>query len=83
VTPTVSRLLLLRSSAANRELVVTLPETMHAAYPASTEAAVDALRRGRPWPGAAILWVDIAGRATRVLDSSPRSVRAAARRNPD
>lgn len=79
VTPAVSRLLLLRSTAVNRELVSTLPETMRSAYPAPTEAAIDALRRGGPWPGAAILWVDIAGRATRVLDSSPRSVRASAR----
>jgi transcriptional regulator with XRE-family HTH domain len=78
--PAVSRLLLLRSTAANRAVVTTMPETIRAAYPAPTEAAIDALRLGRSWPGAAILWVDIAGRATRVLDSTPRPVRAADRR---
>lgn len=72
--PAVGRLLVLRSCAANHRLVASLPETFRAAYPDSTEAAVDALRRGdRPWPGAAILWVSIDGSATRLLDGTPRA----------
>jgi transcriptional regulator with XRE-family HTH domain len=74
--PAVSRLLLLRSSAAHHDLVATLPETFANAYPAPAEAAFDALRLGRPWPAAAILWVDVAGAGTRVLGSTPRAVRA-------
>jgi transcriptional regulator with XRE-family HTH domain len=76
VTPRIGRLLLLRSSSANHELVRTLPATFRAAYPDSTEAAVDALRTGsRPWPGSAIVWVHVDGVATRVLDGTPRAVR--------
>lgn len=78
--PHVSRLLLLRSCAANHELVASLPETFRAAYPGPTAAAVDALRRGdRAWPGAAILWVDVDGAATRLMDSTPRAVLVGAR----
>ena len=75
-SPKVGRLLVLRSSAANHALVTTLSSTFRTAYPGSTEAAVDVLRTGRgSWPGAAIIWVDVDGAATRVLDSQPRGVR--------
>jgi transcriptional regulator with XRE-family HTH domain len=76
VAPTVGRLLLLRSCAANHELMATLPQTFRAAYPDSSEAAVAALRAGAaPWPGSAIVWVDIDGASTRVLDGVPRALR--------
>jgi transcriptional regulator with XRE-family HTH domain len=76
IVPRIGRLLLLRSSSATHELVRTLPATFRAAYPDSTEAAVDALRTGsRPWPGSAIVWVHIDGVATRVLEGTPRAVR--------
>jgi transcriptional regulator with XRE-family HTH domain len=74
-SPSIGRLLVLRSCAANHRLVASLPETFRTAYPDSTEAAVAALRSGdRPWPGAAILWVSIDGAATRLLDTTPRAV---------
>ncbi len=74
--PRVGRLLLLRSCAANHELLASLPETFRTAYPDSTEVAVAALRTGdRPWPGSAIVWVDVDGAATRVLGSTPRAAR--------
>jgi len=76
VVPRIGRLLLLRSTSATHELVRTLPATFRAAYPDSTEAAVDALRAGsRPWPGSAVVWVYIDGAATRVLEGTPRAVR--------
>lgn len=76
VVPGIGRLLILRSTSATHELVRTLPATFRAAYPDSTEAAVDALRTGtRPWPGSAIVWVYIDGAATRVLEGTPRAVR--------
>ena len=72
--PRVSRLLLLRSCAANHRLVASFPETFRAAYPHSTEVAVAALRHGAlPWPGAAILWVSVDGAETRLMDSVPRA----------
>jgi transcriptional regulator with XRE-family HTH domain len=80
VEPRIGRLLLLRSTAANHELVRTLPATFRAAYPDSTEAAVDALRTGaQPWPGSAIVWVHVHGAGTRVLDGTPRAARRGAR----
>jgi transcriptional regulator with XRE-family HTH domain len=76
IVPTIGRLLLLRSTSATHELVRTLPATFRAAYPDSTEAAVDALRTGsKPWPGSAVVWVHIDGAATRVLEGTPRAVR--------
>jgi transcriptional regulator with XRE-family HTH domain len=76
VEPAIGRLLLLRSCAATHELVASLPGTFRAAYPDSTEAAVRALRAGdRAWPGSAIVWVDVNGSATRVMDSTPRAAR--------
>lgn len=74
VAPPASRLLLLRSTAANRELVRTLPAAFRAAYPARTRDACASLNGEAPWPGAAILWVDVAGARTRVLHGPPRGV---------
>ncbi|MEI7745476.1 MAG: helix-turn-helix transcriptional regulator [Chloroflexota bacterium] len=76
--PAASRLLLLRSCGANHDLVRMLPATFAAAYPASAKAAVAALRDATaPWPGPAIVWVDVNGRSTRVLDGTPRGLRGA------
>jgi transcriptional regulator with XRE-family HTH domain len=73
--PRIGRLLLLRSSAANRELVRALPHTFATGYPASSADAVRALTAGdRPWPGAAIVWVQVEGRETRLLRGTPRGI---------
>ena len=78
--PKVGRLLLLRSCDANHRLIASLPETFRAAYPDSTEAAVAALRQGdRTWPGSAILWVNVDGAETRLMDSVPRAALVGAR----
>jgi transcriptional regulator with XRE-family HTH domain len=75
-TPRISRLLLLPDTAAMRELVATLPAVFSAAYPAATEAAVEALTTGTGrWPGDAIVWVRLDGAATRLLADSPRGIR--------
>jgi transcriptional regulator with XRE-family HTH domain len=75
--PTVGRLLLLRSCAAMHELVMSLPATFAAAYPGDTEEAVAALTGSTtPWPGAAIVWVAIDGKNTRLLRGVPRLVAA-------
>lgn len=70
----VSRLLVLRSTATNRELTRTFEATLRAAYPASTRAAVKALLDGEPWPGDAVIWVRIEGEAVELLDGPPRGV---------
>lgn len=78
--PRIDRLLLLRSSSPNHELVAGLPATFRTAYPAPTEDAVAALRgNGVPWPGSAIAWVRVDGSQTRLMDEAPRPVAAALR----
>ena len=76
--PVVGRLLLLRSTTATRDLVRSLPETFRSAYPARTEHAWAALTSAEArWPGAAILWVEVRGRDTRLLHGWPRGVEPA------
>ena len=70
----VSRLLILRSTASNRELARTFEGTLRAAYPASTRAAVRALVDDEPWPGDAIIWIRIEGDTVDLLDGPPRGV---------
>lgn len=58
-----------------RNLVQALPATFRAAYPARTVDAVAALTTaGRPWPGHAIVWVEVDGAGTRLLHGQPRGV---------
>jgi Helix-turn-helix. len=71
----IGRLLLLRSTAATRALATELPHLFRAAYPAPSRDAWDSLTTaGVPWPGAAILWVDVHGERTRILQGAPRGV---------
>ncbi len=72
---TTSRLLLVRSCRAMHDVVRTLPETFATAYPADPREAFAALREsGVPWPGAAMLWVTIDGRDSRLVDGLPRNL---------
>ena len=72
----VSRLLVLRSTRANRELARQFEATLQAAFPSRAVDAVAALGDPRtPWPGAAIIWADVIGGVARILDGPPRSVR--------
>lgn len=73
-SPPVSRLLLLRNTASSRDLVRTLPTTFAAAYPSRGRDAFDALTGGGPWPGPAVLWVNVDGARTRVLPGLPRGL---------
>lgn len=74
--PPVGRLLLLRSTAATRELARSLPVSFRAAYPGSSREAYEALTSATTrWPGAAIVWVDVQGAQTRVIHGPPRGVR--------
>jgi hypothetical protein len=73
-TPEISKLLVLRSTERTRGLARTFGSILHAAYPARTREAVDSLRTGSPWPGAAIVCVRIDGERVELLDGPPRGV---------
>jgi len=70
-----SRLLLLRSTAATRDLARRFEVTLRAAYPAQAVDVVRALRDGAPWPGPGIAWIRIDGDRVDLLDMPPRGVR--------
>jgi len=72
--PTMSKLLILRSTASTRELARTFQSTLRAAYPARWRDAVASLLEGAPWPGDAIVWIRIEGDRVDVLDGPPRGV---------
>lgn len=69
----VSRLLLLRSTRATRDLARVHAELLAAAYPASHARAVEALCGTAPWPGPAIVWLHVAGGVASILERAPRT----------
>jgi hypothetical protein len=77
--PPISRLLVVRSTPQSHEVVRDLAGLFAAAYPASTEAAVAALRTGSDWPGPAIVWMSVHGRSARIMEGPPRELRPARR----
>jgi len=72
--PAVSRLLILRSTRANRLLAATFEATLRAAYPAPIAAALDSLAGRGTWPGPALLWASVEGGAATILSRPPRGV---------
>ena len=72
--PTVHRLLVLRSTAATREIARRFEATLESAYPARTADVFAALTEGRRWPGHGILWADVRGDEARILERPPRGV---------
>lgn len=72
---TVSRLLVLRSTATTRELARRYVATLAAAYPARTEDVVQALTMpSTPWPGAGIAWIRIGAGDVSILRFPQRGV---------
>jgi transcriptional regulator with XRE-family HTH domain len=70
-----SRLLVLRSTRAMRDMARSFEQTLHSAYPARTADAVRALTESDvDWPGAAIIWAEVASDRTRILTEPPRGV---------
>jgi transcriptional regulator with XRE-family HTH domain len=72
--PSISRLLVLRSTKATRLLANDFHETLAAAYPARSADVVASLNGTTDWPGAGIVWVRVDGRQTRVLSGPPPGV---------
>jgi len=73
--PRIDRLLVLRSTRTNRDLVNRFRATIETAYPASPTDAYRALTTpDAPWPGAALIWASLDSVEARILDRPPRSV---------
>jgi DNA-binding XRE family transcriptional regulator len=72
--PHTSRLLVLRSTFATRQIASQFEATLRTAYPARSRDAVRSLTEGGPWPGDAIVWVRIEGDVVELLDGAPRGV---------
>ena len=74
-TPTTARLLVLRSSREVRAVVASAPALFRAAYPGRTADAIDALTGdSRDLPESTVIWVDVRGRASRLLEGPPRAI---------
>lgn len=72
----VSRLLVLRSTRATRELAIRFEATLRAAYPAAAAATHAALTGPiGAWADGGLLWADVDDTRTRILDHPPRNVR--------
>jgi transcriptional regulator with XRE-family HTH domain len=71
----VSRLLVLRSTVATREIARRYAAILAAAYPAKTEAVVRALTEPDvPWPGPGIVWMQVEGSKATLMRFPPRGV---------
>jgi len=66
--PTISRLLVLRSTAATRALERTFGHLLATAYPADSRDVLAALTGNAPWPGPGILWMDVDGGRAHVIE---------------
>ena len=75
---TVSRLLLLRSTRATRRVVATYADILAAAYPAKHADAVAALTGTAPWPGPALVWMDVSKGIGSLRQEPPRGIRLGA-----
>ena len=72
---TTSRLLVLRSTTATREVANRYAATLQAAYPARTRDVIASLlTRHAPWPGPGIAWIRLEGGVAHLLDGPPRGV---------
>jgi transcriptional regulator with XRE-family HTH domain len=73
--PSVSRLLVMRSTITMRDIARHYEATLRTAYPARTRDVVQALTTDAPWPGAGIVWMRVEGGVASLLDDPPRGVR--------
>ena len=73
--PPIHRVLLLRSTAANREIARSFAATLSAAYPAGTAEVVAALLDpDRAWQGSGIIWARVEQGEATILPGVPRGV---------
>jgi transcriptional regulator with XRE-family HTH domain len=66
--PAISRLLVVRRTRATRAVVKDFEQQIRLAYPAHPDDALAALTTAStPWPGAALVWAEVAGEKARLL----------------
>ena len=70
----VGRLLVVRNTAALRDVGRAATHTFAAAYPARAEDALASLAGTKPWPGAAVLWANVERGRAALLDGPPRGI---------
>ncbi|HET9757115.1 MAG TPA: hypothetical protein VFP66_11480 [Candidatus Limnocylindrales bacterium] len=74
-TPSVERLLVVRSTRSNREIATRFAETLGVAYPGGSSDAYRALTTAdSAWPGPTLLWADVQRDLTTIFDRPPRGV---------
>jgi transcriptional regulator with XRE-family HTH domain len=69
-----SRLLIVRSTEATREVARQYSGTFSTAYPARTVDVVESLTTDRPWPGDGIVWMRLERGIAELLSHPPRGV---------
>jgi transcriptional regulator with XRE-family HTH domain len=69
--PRVDRLLVLRSTRHNRDVVRANAEVLRTMYPANPITARRALSGAAEWPGSAIVWVHVEGGTARMFERLP------------
>jgi transcriptional regulator with XRE-family HTH domain len=72
--PTVSGLLVVRSTQTTRSLVDQHAATFEAAFPAPAGAVWASLTAEAPWPGSGLLWTSVRDGRAKILDRPPRGV---------
>lgn len=70
----VSRLLVVRSTEATRDVARRYAATLSTAYPARSIDVVDSLTSGAPWPGDGIAWMRLERGVAELLPRPPRGV---------
>ena len=71
----VSRLLVLRSTEATREIARRYEKTLATAFPAVSHDVVLALTASSaPWPGSGIVWMNLHGRSATLMAHPPRGI---------
>ncbi len=73
-TPPVHRLLVIRSTRTNREIVRAHAATFATAYPGDPTAVRAALMGTGPWPGSSMLWAKVEGGRAELLQRRPPGV---------
>jgi transcriptional regulator with XRE-family HTH domain len=73
-TPSVSGLLLLRSTPVTRSLVERHAAVFEAAYPAPAAGVWASLTGKAPWPGPGLIWASVRDGRARILDRPRRGV---------
>lgn len=70
----ISRLLVLRSTFATRDLAKRYPDVLATAYPARSIDVFEAVTGRGPWPGPGVLWARVEGSRVELLRTPPRGV---------